>query len=122
MNDFNVFLYRFGEEDIEFVRNNLLPGMKMEVVNDISAFIGEYYFLGLINQENDDEDCYSVIENYLNECNQTTETIVLIGKLKVVPKGNATKYIKIVHSMDDVKQNWQQILELAKENYYKNRE
>lgn len=119
MNDFNVFVYNFSEKDIDFVRKNLPSGMKMEVVNDISAFIGEYYFLGLINQENENEDCYSIIENYLNECNQTTETVVLIGKLKTVPKGNTTRYIKIVHNMDDIKQNWKEILDLAKENYYK---
>ena len=61
MNDFNVFVYNFDEKDIEFVRNNLLPEMKMEVVNDMSAFIGEYYFLGLINQKHENENCYSII-------------------------------------------------------------
>ena len=119
MNDFNVFVYNFSKEDVDFVRTNLEPGINMEIVDDVSAFIGEYYFLGFIKQEGEDENYFSQIENYLNECHQTTETIVVIGKLISVPKGNATRYIKILHNMDEVKHNWDDILELAKENYYK---
>ena len=119
MNDFNVFVYNFSKEDIDFVRANLKPGIGMEIIDDMSAFIGEYFFLGLIKQEGKAENYFSEIENYLNECHQTIETIVIIGKLKSVPKGNATRYIKILHNMDEVKQNWNDILELAKENYDK---
>ena len=119
MNGFNVFVYNFNKEDIDFVSANLEQGMGMEIIDDMSAFIGEYYFLGLIKQEGEDENYFSEIENYLNECNQTSETIVVIGKLKSVPQGNATRYIKILHNMEEVKQNWKDILELAKENYYK---
>lgn len=119
MNGFNVFVYNFSKEDIDFVRSNLEHDMGMEVIDDMSAFIGEYFFLGLIKQEGKNENYFSEIENYLNECHQTTETIVIIGKLKSVPKGNATRYIKILHNMDEVKQNWDDILNLAKENYYK---
>ncbi len=116
-NELKIFTCNLDDEEVSFMKANLPDGNSIEKVDDSTAFIGEYYFLGIIKQ-NEGENHIEKIANYLRECNMEMETIAYIGKLHYLPKGEYN-YIKVYNTMDSFKEDFKKIVEFAKERYIK---